>query len=161
MDYTVLAELYAHQEWADSKILEAVKAHPGAAEDQDLRTRLHHIVTVQRGFLAVLQNSPFDVAAEMRAPGSFAELEARFHEAHAGAAEFVGSIDEVAAARMIDMPWIPGLRLSVWQAMLQMVMHSQHHRGQCAMRLRELGGVPPMVDYILWLKERQAAGAAG
>jgi uncharacterized damage-inducible protein DinB len=29
-------------------------------------------------------------------------------------------------------------------------MHSQHHRGQNATRLRELGGEPPMTDLIVW-----------
>ncbi len=30
-------------------------------------------------------------------------------------------------------------------------MHSTHHRGQVAARLRELGGEPPLVDFIAWL----------
>jgi uncharacterized damage-inducible protein DinB len=29
-------------------------------------------------------------------------------------------------------------------------MHSHHHRGQNATRLRELGGVPPSTDLIVW-----------
>jgi len=161
MDLGTLRELYAHQQWADSRILAAVKQHPGAAGDQDLRTKLHHIATVQRGFLAILFDRPFDLAAEMRPPESFDELETRFHDAHATAASCVSALDEAAAARIVEMPWIPGLRLSVLQAMLQMVLHSQHHRGQCAMRLRELGAAPPMLDYILWLKERQTSGAGG
>lgn len=37
------------------------------------------------------------------------------------------------------------------------VMHSQHHRGQCAARPRALGGEPPTVDFIIWLKNRPAA----
>jgi uncharacterized damage-inducible protein DinB len=30
-------------------------------------------------------------------------------------------------------------------------MHSQYHRGQVNARLKEVGGVPPNVDYILWV----------
>jgi uncharacterized damage-inducible protein DinB len=38
--------------------------------------------------------------------------------------------------------------------MMQVVMHSQGHRSQCATRLRQLGGTPPAMDFVLWLKER-------
>ena len=37
------------------------------------------------------------------------------------------------------------------ESMLQVFLHTQHHRGQVCMRLRELGVVPPTVDFILWL----------
>jgi uncharacterized damage-inducible protein DinB len=51
-------------------------------------------------------------------------------------------------------PGYPQFRLTVIDALMQAVMHSQHHRGQAAARLRALGGEPPTVDYILWLKDR-------
>jgi len=30
-------------------------------------------------------------------------------------------------------------------------LHSLYHRGQVNARLREVGGTPPLVDYIAWL----------
>jgi hypothetical protein len=39
---------------------------------------------------------------------------------------------------------------------MQVVMHSQSHRGQCASRSREPGGKPPMTDFIIWLRTRPA-----
>jgi uncharacterized damage-inducible protein DinB len=55
-------------------------------------------------------------------------------------------------AESIDIPWFrnPPLSLTVTEALTQMAMHSQHHRGQNASRLRELGAVPPTVDLIVW-----------
>jgi uncharacterized damage-inducible protein DinB len=42
-----------------------------------------------------------------------------------------------------------------------MALHSQHHRGQNATRLRELGAVPPATDLIVWYwKGRPAANDA-
>jgi uncharacterized damage-inducible protein DinB len=35
--------------------------------------------------------------------------------------------------------------------MHQVVMHSQGHRAQNALRLRALGGAAPLTDYILWI----------
>ena len=36
---------------------------------------------------------------------------------------------------------------------MQVVMHSEHHRAQVAMRLRALGGAPPVTDYIIWVRD--------
>ena len=159
MDLKTLHELYRYQQWADLRTLAAVRAHPGAADDADLRKRLHHIAGVQRGFLALFLARPFDVATEMRVPDSLEELERRFAEAHAEEMAFVAGLDEAAQLRTLDIRWFPGLWLSLGQALLQVVMHSQHHRGQCSMRLRELGGNPPMLDYIVWLNEQQGKAA--
>ena len=30
-------------------------------------------------------------------------------------------------------------------------MHSTYHRGQVAMRLKEMNVIPPLSDYIVWL----------
>jgi uncharacterized damage-inducible protein DinB len=42
------------------------------------------------------------------------------------------------------------MTLTVTEALTQCDMHSQHHRGQNATRLRELGGEPPPTDLIFW-----------
>ena len=47
-----------------------------------------------------------------------------------------------------------GIDVSVRQAILQICMHTQGHRAQCATRLRALGGTPPGTDYVLWIKEK-------
>jgi uncharacterized damage-inducible protein DinB len=38
---------------------------------------------------------------------------------------------------------------------MQAAMHSHYHRGQNATRLRELGGVPPATDFIMWVRNGQ------
>ena len=35
--------------------------------------------------------------------------------------------------------------------MIQVTIHSTHHRGQFNARLRQVGGEPPLVDYIAWV----------
>lgn len=42
-------------------------------------------------------------------------------------------------------------RPSLAETIMQVVTHSAYHRGQLAARLRELGGEPPLVDYIAWI----------
>ena len=40
------------------------------------------------------------------------------------------------------------------------VNHGTYHRGQIAMRVRQLGAVPPDTDYILWLRRADASARA-
>jgi len=42
------------------------------------------------------------------------------------------------------------MTLTVTEALTQCAMHSQHHRGQNATRLRELGGEPRPTDLTFW-----------
>ena len=61
-----------------------------------------------------------------------------------------------ALEEIVEIPWFqPTLKISCRQALMQAAMHSHYHRGQNATRLRELGGVPPTTDFILWLNKGQ------
>lgn len=152
----LLSELFEHQAWADATMLAAVRACPAACDDEKLRHALHHMITVQRAFLALFVKWPLDMAAELKPPASLDALAARFRETHPAEVAFVKDLDDAALARVIEPPWLPGVKLTVAQGMMQILMHSQWHRGQCASRLRAAGGQPPTVDFILWLKDRPA-----
>jgi uncharacterized damage-inducible protein DinB len=153
---SLIGELFDHQAWADATLLAAVRAHPAAGENEKLLHTLHHIVMVQRAFLSIFLQRPFDMAAESKPPDSLDAFAARFRETHGEELAFVGTLDDAALTRVIQTAWFPGAKLTLAQAMMQVIMHSQSHRGQCASRLREAGGQPPTLDYILWLKDRPA-----
>ncbi len=155
----MIQSLYAHQAWADATILNAITKNEAAAADDSLRKTLHHIVTVQRAFHSLFVKRPFDFVAEMRTPESLEEVEQLFRSAHAEGIAWVNLREEADLSLPFEMPYIPGSKLNNGQALLQVVMHSQHHRGQCAIRFRALGGTPPTVDYIIWLKDRPVAWA--
>jgi uncharacterized damage-inducible protein DinB len=152
----LLDELFHHQAWADATMLGAVRACPASSDDEKLRETLHHIVMVQRAFLSIFLARPFDMAAELQPPESLGALVARFRDTHAEELDFVKSLGEPSLARVIETPWLPGARLTLAQALMQVVLHSQSHRGQCASRLRAAGGQPPTLDFIVWLKDRPA-----
>lgn len=137
-------------------MLAAVRACPAALDDEKIRHTLHHIIMVQRAFLSIFLKEPFDIAAESKPPESFDALVARFRDTQPQELAFVRSLDEAALQRIIETAWIPGAKLTLPQTLMQVVMHSQAHRGQCASRLRAAGGQPPTLDFILWLKDRPA-----
>jgi uncharacterized damage-inducible protein DinB len=150
----MLDSLFRHQAWADAALLQAVRAHAEAAADERLRWTLHHIVMVQRGSLALLLGRPFDRKKERQIPASLDEFERLYRETHAEELSFAGRLEAADLAQPFKMPWIADCNIPVAEALVQVVMHSQNHRGQCLSRLRELGAKPPTLDFILWAKDR-------
>ncbi len=79
----------------------------------------------------------------------------RYHEA---VNEAVSGFDEVKLEALVEAPWFePPVKLSRRHALTQAAMHSHYHRGQNATRLPELGGVPPITDFIIWLRNGKPA----
>jgi uncharacterized damage-inducible protein DinB len=77
------------------------------------------------------------------------ELEAALAKANAELIEALHSID---LQKMIPLPRGPK---GPWEApagvlLLQAITHRQHHRGQNASRMRQLGAATPMTDFVVW-----------
>ena len=157
----LLRDLFAHQSWADATLWNAIGAHASARVDKAIHDRLHHIHQVQRVFTwGVRQDGtqfsltkPDDFAA-------FDDLRRYAAQTHVEIRQLLERITEARLAEPITIPWFkdPPLTISVSEALTQCAMHSHHHRGQNATRLRELGGVPPSTDLIVWYwKQRPIA----
>lgn len=158
-----LRELYAHQEWADAEHWRAFEGHPAALGDKAIRERLLHIHQVQHAFLWVtsLTRSEF-VFKKLEDFPSMADLKKYGQEGLEEMDELVKNTDQNRMEELIEVPWFkPALKISVRQAMTQAAMHSHYHRGQNATRLRELGGAPPMTDFIVWLRNGKPAAEWG
>jgi uncharacterized damage-inducible protein DinB len=145
-----LKDLLNHQAWADAVFFRAWAAS-GAQEDKELRTIVDHMVRVQEAFLGVLkgQAGPF---AEHPLP-EFPELKAHSEAAHEVFKALGHNLDQASLERTVRVPWFPDppCVIPVSDALLQVCLHSQHHRGQCMARLRALGAAPKNVDYLIWV----------
>ncbi|HYM77163.1 MAG TPA: DinB family protein [Candidatus Dormibacteraeota bacterium] len=152
-----LEELYAHQEWADAEHWRAFEAHPAAFDDKAIRERLLHIHLVQHGFLWVTApQRPEFAFKKLEDFASMAELKKYACQGLAELNDRVKELDPASMEEIIEVPWFrPPAKISVRQALTQAAMHSHYHRGQNATRLRELGGVPPTTDFIVWLLKGQ------
>jgi len=154
-----LDELYAHQEWADAEHWRAFEAHPAALTDKAIRERVLHIHLVQHGFLWVTarQRGEFTFKKLEDFP-SMADLKTYAQRGLLEMRERLKNTDQGRMEELIEVPWFkPPLKISVRHALTQAAMHSHYHRGQNATRLRELGGEPPMTDFIAWLRNGQPA----
>jgi uncharacterized damage-inducible protein DinB len=155
-----LRELMLHMEWADACVWRALHAHPAAVRDPRLRDLLLHLHGVQRAFLVMWKGQSLDPAVVNAAASDLIALEplvrAYYRDLHATVASF----DDTTLRRPIVTPGLKhyerqmGRRFetpTLAETMLQVASHSTYHRGQVNARLREVGGEPPLVDYIAWI----------
>lgn len=152
----MLRDLVEHKWHSNAALLKAIQAHEKAAQDEELLKLLHHILLANRFWLTLSMQLPFSVAEESVVPESLALLVANYQKTCVQEREWVRQLHEADLARRLETSFIPGSTFSVAEAMMQICMHSQGHRSQCATMLRRLGGTPPATDFILWLKERPA-----
>lgn len=158
IDKGAIQDLFHHMQWADAEVWAAVSKHAHAAEDAKVREYLAHIHTVQRAFLLIWQGQ----SLEGQFP-EFAELSSLKEWALRNFTEidaYLDALKEDALQQVVKMPWSamieqrigrPPESTTLAETALQVATHSTYHRGQVNARLRELGGEPPLVDYIAWL----------
>lgn len=154
-----LIELYKYMEWADAAVWRVVESSEAALADGDLRKRLFHLHFTQLAFLGVWRGDDF----VMRRPDEFDSTEPIKVEARAfypAAREVLAGLDAEDLSRPSILPWAkfysrrsgaePAVT-TLGDTLLQVVMHTQHHRGQINTKLRELAAEPKLVDYIGWV----------
>jgi uncharacterized damage-inducible protein DinB len=152
----MLQDLIQHKGYANAALLKAIRQDEAAAQDLELRKLLHHIILANRYWLLLSLGLPFAAEEEARVPESLEAIIARYRETHTQELEWATQIHESELERRLETPFLPGQSYSVAQALMQVCLHSQGHRAQCATKLRLLGGTPPAMDFILWLKDRPA-----
>jgi uncharacterized damage-inducible protein DinB len=151
-----IRDLYGHQEWADAEFWKAIEALPGALADEHILKRLRHFHSTQYGYLKLLRGEQMDVRDLARRYGDSVEIQEVKENAksiHNELRQFLAEMPESRLEEKLLIPWFkdPSFVVTVAQALVQVPMHSQHHRGQNATRLRELGGNPPTTDFVLWI----------
>ena len=146
-----LRDLLTHAEWANAVFFHAWGKSP-ARDHEEMRRRVGHVIGVQQGFLSVLSGAPFSFPPE-GPPPSFEELKTRAQTSHAELRDFAAALTSEGLTRTVRIPWFPEppCVITVGEALVQVAMHTQHHRGQCMTRLKDFGGEPKNVDWIIWL----------
>jgi uncharacterized damage-inducible protein DinB len=155
----LLLDLFNHMEAADASIWSVVLKNEAARCDPQMRTYLLHMHGVQRAFLDAWLTRPFTFRSSFDDTTLAAEFDG-VRSYYAQAREFIASTDEAALAAPMVLPWVswvdqhlkrPAAGTTLGETILQVVIHTAHHRAQASARLRALGGEPPTVDYIAWL----------
>jgi uncharacterized damage-inducible protein DinB len=152
-------ELINYQEWADAVFYKLWEKTPESHKDSELRKRWFHVTTMQNAALAVLKNEePVELQPDAPIP-ELNTLKRRSRENHRGLNEFVSKLQPDRWERRIHVPWVPepSFTMTVAELLTQIVMHTQHHRGQNVTRLIDLGGKPFFIEWIVWLQKGRPA----
>jgi uncharacterized damage-inducible protein DinB len=148
MNPELLTDLARHQAWADSAHWKTLRENATLLDDAEIRTRLNHMVMAQKMLVTLARGDTPDMAG-MKEIESIDDLEAAMGKAQADLAAALGSADldkTVALPRGPNGPFTAPAGV----LLLQAITHSQHHRGQNASRMRQLGATPPMTDFVIW-----------
>ena len=153
----MVRQMFEHMEWADANVWSVVLRTRGAGEDSKLPKILQHLHATQRAFLDVWTGKPVRLAdlMEPRTLSSMCDWARQYHEE---CRAFVAGLDSAAMEGEMKLPWAermglprPPARTSLNETMIQVPAHSTYHRGQVNLRLRDIGGEPPLVDFIAWV----------
>jgi uncharacterized damage-inducible protein DinB len=144
----ILVKLFEHNNWANMQIIQAcsalsdeqLDAEPQSATQGSIRSTLMHLVSSQRGYLALL----------------ILPVEERLHSAPAitDLQESAGISGEGLLALVRDNSNFPKTRLQTtdgyyvepWVVMVQIINHATEHREQIKSMLSALGVTPPNID---------------
>lgn len=150
---SALRDLSRHMQWADGTVWEAVNKL-GATDDKRLRDLLNHLHMTQRAFLDAWLGKPLDRG--LFRDRELSESEQLAGECHRDIDRFMATLDVNVLDRPLNLPWAErfargAASTTLGETIVQLASHSTYHRGQVNMRIRELGGEPPLVDFIAWL----------
>lgn len=150
----MLQDLVRHKWHSNAALLQAVRQNEAAAGDEEIRKLLHHILQSNRYWLLLALQREFVRADEMRDSGTLDELVDRFRETSFLELDWILQLPESDLVRQLRTQSLPDRSFSVAESITQVCLHSHGHRAQCAVRLRALGGTPPMTDFIVWVIQR-------
>lgn len=151
-------DLFRHMEWADAELWRAISAKREALEDERLMKIVQHLHVVHRAFFLMWNGTKID-PEELYAKRTPDEARAAARSLYPQIEEFVANA-ESRLRDTVHMPWLQHFEKQLGRTLnsptfadtfVQLPMHSAYHRGQVNARLRELGGEPPLVDYIAWI----------
>lgn len=143
-----LEKLFAHNNWANLRILEAcsalsdeqLDAEPQSATKGTVRRTLLHLVHSQLGYLSLL-TMPVDKRPDV-AP-TFAELQEAARLSGEGLLALARGEGNSLDSRLTTKD---GFYTEPWVVMLQVINHATEHREQIKSMLSALGVTPPNID---------------
>ncbi|HTS66323.1 MAG TPA: DinB family protein [Candidatus Acidoferrales bacterium] len=148
MQPDLLIDLARHQQWADREHWRVLRENPNLLSDPEIVQRLNHMAQACRMLQTLARGQMPDMNA-MKQQTPAEELQAVMESAGRDLADSLPSAD---LDKMIALPRGPKgpFEAPAGVILLQAITHGQHHRGQNASRMRQLGVTPPMTDFVVW-----------
>lgn len=144
----LLEKLFEHNNWTNEKIIRAcyalsdeeLDAEPHSVTKGNIRETLTHLVTAQRGYLALLT---LPVEDRPTAPLAFVELQESARESGEGLLTLARGQGVSLDSRLQTRD---RYHVEPWVVMVQVINHASEHREQISSMLSSLGISPPDMD---------------
>ena len=156
--FETLCELFDHNYWARDRQLQACAAlapgeflRPLGSSFPSLRDTLAHLVAVEWLWLERWQGrSPRSMPPAEDFP-SLAVISGRWSAVERDMRLYLAGLTGQALAQPFTYRNFQGEQWTypLWRAMLHLLLHQAHHRGQVTTMLRQLGAQPPAVDFLV------------
>jgi uncharacterized damage-inducible protein DinB len=169
MSITKMRELYAYNEWANHRSLDAVAAlstdqfvKPLVSSFSSVRETLTHICDAEWVWLErFLGNSPTAFPAKDRF-ADVAALRAHWSQQDARLQTFINGLtaDDLEQDFSYSTFSYGPAQNPLWQSLTHLTNHGTYHRGQITTMLRQLGAKPLGTDIILFYRERATTAQA-
>lgn len=156
-----LLDLVAYSEWATARLVEALRKLPDAARhrrDDSAFGSLHgtvtHLVAAEWIWLERWQGRSPGSPPAWVGEASFEELLRHLETIERARRAHLDALKPAELATPIRYRTFAGVDAAnpIGELIRHVVNHSTYHRGQIAMRIRQLGDQPPSTDYIAWLR---------
>ena len=143
-----LVKLFEHNNWANMQIIQAcyalsdeqLDAEPQSATQGTIRSTLSHLVSAQRGYLALLT---LPVEARATTPLTFGELQESARISGKGLLALARDENNFLNTRLQTRD---GFYVEPWVVIVQVINHATEHREQIKSMLSSLGVTPPDID---------------
>ncbi len=151
MTDAMFARMLDHLLWADERTARSIASL--SVSDADIVRRYAHVLGAEAVWLERIRGVPATVTPwpEIDLAGC-AELAGRNH---AAIGTLLDHLTPATLARTVAYTNTKGMPFSnsVEEMLHHVAMHGMYHRGQVALRVRELGGTPLATDFIAYLRE--------
>lgn len=151
-----------HNDWANGQVLNAAAGLSDEKLDKamemgrgSLRSQLLHIWAGESVWLARWQGRTETPWPNENEKAPVASILQRFETVYAERNRFLGGLNDAALAQMVTYRDSKGslFKASLADMITQAIVHSAHHRAQVVNMIRRLGGQPPELDYMMWVRK--------
>lgn len=150
MNNNLLVKFFEHNNWANIQTIqicsalsgEQLDAEPHSATKGNIRQTLMHLVSSQRGYLALL-TLPVEDRRRQHKPLAFEELK---HSAIQSGEGLLALLKDESRLPTTRLETTDGYYVEPWVVFLQIINHATEHREQINSMLSALGVTPPDLD---------------
>lgn len=162
MEVGTIRTLLLYGQWANDRLIAAASQRPDGDLDKvfdvgrgTLRKTLLHILAGETVWLQRWQGRVDVPWPDEDARVSPSEMQRQFHSCARARDDFLATMVPGSLTAQIRYRDSLGgtFSASLADMMIQMCVHSTHHRAQAVNILRRLGADPPELDYMMWVRK--------